>query len=224
MTAQDLIDSALRLIGELATQQSPTATESGDALETLNHILETWSAEGLPIPYATTETFTLTGAAEYTIGTGGTWPTTRPLSILAANVISSNQVTREVDLVDAHQWGGLRDKTRTGTFAEKLYYSAGYPTGTVKLWPRPTTGTLELYSFKALEAFPTLGTTIDMPPGYEKALRFALAVDLAPEHGRVPIPASLSEQAIRAKAALTNLNLQVLGAAKPASIEEPTKP
>lgn len=214
MTVQQLINAALRTLGVIASGESPSAEESSDGMTALNGIIESWTALGLPIYQITRETFALSGAASYTIGTGQTWNTTRPVRLKAAAVVNS-AVEKPVEIVSAEKWSTIIDQGRTGTFAEQLFWDGAFPTGTIHLWPAPTSGSLLLYSYKPLSTFASLSDNVTLPPGYERALRFALAADLAAEYGRTLTPESAAAAA-ESKSALTNLNQIVLGEAAPA--------
>jgi hypothetical protein len=106
------------------------------------------------------------------------------------------------------------DKTRTGLFAEALYCDYAYPNAAISLSPRPTGGTLEVSSYTPLTQFASLATTIALPDGYERALTYALALELAPEYGR-PIDQAVMGVAGESKQAITALNALVLGETQP---------
>ena len=203
MTVQELVDKSLQLIGVIAPGETPATTERDDAFAILNNLLANWSAQQIPLFSVQLQTVALTGAASYAL-------TTRPTRIKSAQVVSTGGATQAPALVDALGWAGVGDKTRTGLFAEVLYCDYAYPSATVSLSPRPTGGTLEVYSFKPLTAFSALSATIDLPPGYERALRTNLAIELAPEYGR-PVTQELAAMAADAKNAITQLNSVVLG-------------
>ena len=48
-SAGDQINGALRLIGQLAEGETPSAATSDDALTALNQMLDSWSAERLSV-------------------------------------------------------------------------------------------------------------------------------------------------------------------------------
>jgi hypothetical protein len=55
------------------------------------------------------------------------------------------------------------------------------------LWPKPSAANkVVLYSMKALTAFATADTAVSLPNGYLRALRYNLAIEMAPEFGREP--------------------------------------
>lgn len=203
MTCQQFIDSTLRLIRVLDAGESPSATESNHALEVLNQLLASWSAAGIPVYQLSTETIPLTGAASYTL-------TTRPLQIKGVQSLNSG-VAQDVTPMTAEQWASLRDTTLTGKFATSYLYDAGFPAATIKLWPIPATGgSLLLYTLLPLASLAGLGATISLPPGYEHALRYALALALAPEYGAVLSP-EVAAGAAAAQQAIGSLNVGVLG-------------
>jgi hypothetical protein len=94
-----------------------------------------------------------------------------------------------------------------------LWPDGGYPLLTVYLWPAPvTSATLEVHSYKPLTSIATVGTTVALPPEYERALKMLLALDLAPEYEvkLTQIP-ELVANAQQAKQALVGLNARVIG-------------
>ena len=202
-TVQTFIDSVLRLIQVLDAGESSSTTEANHALEVLNQMLSSWTAAGIPIYQLTTESISLTGAASYTLAT-------RPAQIKAVQSVSAG-ITQDVQPMTAEQWAGLRDSTLTGKFATAYLYDNGWPSATIKLWPIPATGgTLQLYTLQPLAPFAGLGAAINLPPGYEQALRFSLALALAPEYGSVVTP-EIAGQAQQAMQAIASLNAAVLG-------------
>ena len=207
MTVQDLIDRTLRLIGVIASGESPTTTERNDAFAALNAMLLSWNAEQVTLFSVTLQTVTLTGAASYPLAT-------RPRRIKSAAVTATGGGSRPPLLVDAVGWSSVQDKTRTGLWAEALYCDYAFPTANVYLSPKPAGGTLEIYSYTPLTAFSNLSSSITLPDGYERALTYALAVEIAPEYGRT-LPQEVVAVAGQSKQAITALNALVLGEAQP---------
>lgn len=182
-TARDLIESALRKIHVLGTGASLDDTEAQDALSTLNAMMATWSAEGDMIYAETIETFNLSGAASYTIGSGATFNTDRPLYISAAYT-SSGDTDYPLVQIDNQEYAAITQKD-IANIPSVYYYDAGFPNGTLYLYPVPTSvSTITLHSFKPLTSFTSLTTSFSMPPEYESALVYNLALWLAPEYER----------------------------------------
>lgn len=207
MTVQDLINKALQLIGVIAAGETPATEESNDAFDALNNLVASWNAQQIPLYSVGVQTVTLTGAASYPL-------TTRPARIKSAEVVAASGASKPCGLADVLGWTAIDDKTRTGIWAETLYCDYGFPTANVFLSPRPAAGTLELYAYVKLAQFTSLTQTIALPDGYERALRYALAVELAPEYGRAASQ-ELIASAGEAKSAIAQLNAITLGEARP---------
>lgn len=204
-TARTLIKSALRKISVLGAGQSLAAEEAADALSALNAMLASWSVEGTMVFTETKENFSLVaGTDSYTIGTSQTFNTSKPIDIVAAYVRFSD-TDYTLDIIDQRQYASIADKDLSGTPAQ-IYYDNNYPTGRLYLWPVPSsTMTLTLMSEKYLTGFSTLDTEYGMPPEYERAIVYNLAMEIAPEYER---EASMSVMKIagEAKANIKNMN------------------
>ena len=222
-TPQDLINAALREARIIVPDEGPSTAESNDGLLSLNWMLNSWSAQALPVYQITRETFPLTGLLSYTIGTGGTFNTPRPVKIETASVIDSAGAGRPVKLGTVEEWVSYADKTRSGVYADLLYFDGAYPQATIYLIPKPQTGSsLELYSYKPLVQFATLTDTIALPPGYERALIMALALELWNQYRQGDPPASLVAKAQEAKQSIFGLNQAILGPPGTVVSEPPT--
>lgn len=190
--ALDLIQSAARLTGALASGETLNANEASDCLLVLNDLLENWSTENLAVWGAANETFTLVpGQATYTIGAAGNFNTTRPIYITSA-YCTFGGVDFPVELVNQDQYNLINLKTQEQPIVEKLLYVNDFPQGRITLWPVPNTAIpLVLSTGRVLSSPVTLATSLTGPPGYLKALRFCLAVELCPEFGMEPTPSVL---------------------------------
>ena len=216
MTVQQLINASLRLINAIDPGEGPSTDMSDDAFAALNQMLASWSAASVPIYQVSKDTIPLTGAASYTIAT-------RPVKLKSAYV-TADGVSMPVQIVTSERWSAFKDRTRTGKFADELYWDAGYPTATLYLWPNPATGSLEVHSLKPLAAFGSLSDTINLPPGYEHALKYNLATCIAPEYGNNLNQELLTAINAEAKSALATLNAQTIGPPLPASGPTPAVP
>jgi hypothetical protein len=207
-TVLDLLKAAGRKIGVIASGQGFSTEEQADAFTCLNQLVDSWSAAGVPIYQITKTTVTLNGAASYALPD-------RPTKIQAAAVLTAAGLNKAPEIVTAAGWAGIPDKTRTGLLAEALYCDYNFPTANVFLSPKPGAGTLELYSYFPIDQFGAVGDTVTLPPGYERSLIAALAVDLAAEFGR-DVPPSLLQTANEAMGAIAKLNAEALGTVPPA--------
>jgi hypothetical protein len=200
MTANDLIERTLKTIGVLASGETASASDAGDAFTILNNMMDSWATQRLTI-YTTARTaFDLAASTQdYTIGTGGTFNIVRPIWIVAASIIpdGSAAAAQKIELpiqeaLNTTQWQHVAIKGTTSTFPLEFYYDKAWTAGlaTISVWPVPSTSSsqLVLYTPTALTQFADRTTNYTFPPGYEEALRYQLATRLAPEFGRPMSP------------------------------------
>ncbi|MFH2076316.1 MAG: hypothetical protein ABIJ57_13385 [Pseudomonadota bacterium] len=201
-TAQTLIKAALRSIGVIATGEAPTTDEYADSLESLKFMLRHWQARNMRIYYTKQDTLALTGAASYTIGSGGDCNTVRPASIRGAYVRDSNSFDHPVKIIDEDKYRSLRLKNISGT-VEYIWYSPEYPLG--KIYTFPTGGSaLYIDSLKPLTEPGAITSDVGFPPEYDEAVKWGLAVRLGPEFGR-PLSAEI---VALAKTALDDIEMR----------------
>ncbi len=215
MKVQDLIDSALRLFGEFEVGEGGNDEDRADGLAVLNQMLAEWNTQQFTVYTIQNKQFPLTGSkGTYTMGTGGDFNSARPVKIQRANVIQSNGLSDELDLIGTDEWAAIEEKSLSGLRPLKLYNDNDYPLAKLNLWPKPSgTPTLDLYVWEEIGTL-ALDDDLDFPPGYEKAIRYNLALDLAPEYGR-EVSASVAAQAAQLKAELAGLNVSNLAATTP---------
>ncbi len=188
-TASDLIKGSLRLLGVIASGETPSAADTADGLSALNELIESWSAEGLIVPTITREELSWASAqGSRTWGSGGNFTTARPLRLINASILSSG-IESPLKIVTPDEWADIKNKTLTSTQPTHVYLVPTMTTATVYLWPVPSaTVTFVPYSQKPLTAFALSSTTFTFPPGYYRALRFNLAIEMAPEYGKEVSP------------------------------------
>src|SRR5882757_50714 len=122
-TAGALITSSLRLIGAIATGETPTAAEINDGISTLNDLLENWSTQNLAMYGSAVEIFpTVAGQAIYTIGPTGNWNTARPVRISGDGYCTFNGVDFPVEQIGQGQYDAIGLKTQQQPIVEKLLY------------------------------------------------------------------------------------------------------
>lgn len=181
-TAQSLINRSLRLIGALDPEESPTANETANVLEALNGLIDSWRNDRLIVWSITNVTKTLTaGDGTYTIGSGADINTTRPVRIEGAYVTQSG-IDYPVEVISEAAYRGIADKTTQSDLPQFVYYDPSVASGTIYLWPVPSVANvLTLSVWAPISTLATAGTTVTLPPGYERALASNLAIDIAPE-------------------------------------------
>lgn len=197
-TANDLIQSALRLLGAIAAGEASTIGEANDGLMTLNAMVDSWNADRLAIFTTGSRDFPVTlGKQSYTLGSGGDFDMTRPPRIDSMSAIlltnPDNPIEVPIAMYTVEQWQmQVPVKNVDGSFPTICYDDGGFPLRTLNFWPIPTLqpSSVRIYSWQPLTLASTLNQLIILPPGYAEAFRYNLAIRLAPEYA-MPIPAAV---------------------------------
>ncbi|MET3414822.1 hypothetical protein [Methylobacterium sp. 1030] len=204
-TVRDLITRSLRLIQVIGAAEPAGDEDAADALVTLNEMLESWSIEKDTIFEEKRETFPVSaGTASYTIGPAGVFATVRPVQIKAA-FLREGTSDLPLTIIDDVEYSAIPDKSAS-TKPYRLYYDANHPLGTLifdSVPPAPYT--LGLTSLKPLTTLADLNTVLSLPPGYAQALRYNLALQLAPEYER-PVSDDVRRIAAESKGAIMDAN------------------
>lgn len=214
MTVQQLVNLSALDSGLIRSGQTPSTQESSDGLATLNHILSSWSLERLSVHTILHATFSLAAATEsYTMGPAATWATTlRPVKILSAEAYSG-QFRAGLEVLPLPEFR-RRAQNPTGirqSLPDLLAHDNTATTITVFVFPLPNaTISIDVDYWTVLTAFALLGDAISMNPGYELALRKALAVEMC-SWQRITCPPDLAAAAQNSKAAIVSLNATILG-------------
>jgi hypothetical protein len=84
--------------------------------------------------------------------------------------------------LDQYEMIGL--KTLSGPWPKAIYYQPTAQLGNVFVWPNPSQGELHLFCDTQFSKFMTLSNEINLPPGFNMALRWCLAERLMPMYGK----------------------------------------
>lgn len=208
MTGRELVTASLRLLGAVAPGEAISASEADEGLAAINRMIDSWSNERLMTFTRVREEFSLvSGTQSYTMGSGGDFDTTRPQKIDDASieVQSSTPSEHMMKIVTLEEWARIQIKDTSSDIPHYLYPEYGASLVTLQLYPKPSaTNKVVLYSWKPLSAI-TLNGNLTFPPGYERALVYNGAQELAPEYGR-PLSSNIVAIAADSKAALKRMN------------------
>jgi hypothetical protein len=194
IVASDLIRSSLRLIGVMSQGEFPSSDETTDALAVLNDILDEWYTQNLMVFRNENDTYTLVpGQQSYTLGSGGVFSGNRPTAIEQA-FVTYGGIDFNVRILTTHLWNEIALKSFQAPLPSALYYIDSYPLGNLYIWPVPSLALPITLSLNAPFTTYAATDTISLPPGYLKALRYTLAVEIAPEYGVQPSPLILKAQ------------------------------
>jgi hypothetical protein len=186
MTPLDIITLALKKAGVVGVGQTPEAEDTNDAFSDLNMMLGQWSRRRWLVFHLVDVAKVSTGAASYTVGPGGDFNVARPDRIESAYVRSLQQPAPNRPDYPLSVVTSMEDYAAVGLksivgFPRRVFLDSGFPTGTLYPWPIPTTGLYEIHLlFKAdLTGFANLTDDINLPPEYQEAILYNLAVRLA---------------------------------------------
>lgn len=193
ITALQLIEAAAKLIGVKAAGVTLTAEEAQDGLQSLKDLLENWSIEELSVWSLSNQTFTtVPGQSVYTIGPAGNWNTERPVRI-DGGFITFSDVNFPMIPIGQQQFNTVSMPQIQQPIPTMFLYVNENPLGKVTLFPTPSEDVSVTLSIpRLLDSDITLATSLVLPPGYAKALRYNLAVEMAPEYGIEVGPTLLS--------------------------------
>ena len=208
-TANDQINGALRLLGVLAEGETPSAATSQDALTALQQMLDSWNTERLSV-FSTQDQVRnwLPNQISNTLGPTGSLVGQRPILVDDATYFRdpSNNISFGIKLINQQQYDGIAVKTVTSTYPQVMWVNMTYPDIELYVYPVPTK-VLEFHfvSVEPLLSVSSLSTDITMPPGYLRAFKYNLALEIAAEFGITPNP-QVSRIAMTSKRNLKRIN------------------
>lgn len=185
LTRNDIIQESLELIGVVAAEEAPAAADVATAARSLNMMIKSWAAKGISLWRQTEGSLTATaGQASFTMGTGGDYPTARPLRISSVR-LSVSGIELPLQEVSRSEYFDLPNKTSSGR-PSIWYYDPQLSLGKIYLWPTLATGvtaTLKFSYQRTPEDFDAAGNEPDFPQEWLECLAYNLAARLAPKFG-----------------------------------------
>lgn len=209
--ARNIIDGSLRLLGVLASGESSSAAEAEDCLDSLNVLLDSWSTESLTVMGMVQYEFDIQEAKQfYTVGDGGDMDMKPPKQLVDMSLIyqSGQDVFLSMDEYTLDQYAAITLTSYQTPIPQGFFYNATFPMSQLYIYPYPQAGTrLRFFAQQDLEQIPTVSAPIVLSTGYERALRYNLAIELAPEYGKEP-SAAVVKNAAESKENIQRLNVQ----------------
>jgi hypothetical protein len=189
-TAGDIINGSLRLIGMLAEGEVPSSETSDDALNAMNQMIESWNTERLAVFSTQDQVFNWPPATiSRSLGPSGDFVGNRPVLLDDATYFRdpATNISYGIKIINQQQYDGIAVKTVTSTYPQVMWINMTYPDIEMYLYPVPTK-VIEFHfiSVEELTRPANLATDLTFPPGYLRAFRYNLAMELAPEFGVEP--------------------------------------
>jgi len=189
VTRDQIIAGALRMIGATAQGETPTATQVTEASEALNMLVKAWQADGMPLWGLSEYDMTLVaGQREYNIGVGQTINIPKPLRVIQIwNTNISGNIDTPMRVLTKQEYNTLGNKQSSGIPIQG-YYNPQRDYGILSLFPVPDTNAASNYHVtivyqRPFEDFDSASDNPDFPQEWIEALKYGLAVRLAPEYG-----------------------------------------
>jgi hypothetical protein len=224
ITPTKLCTRALKLFGVVGQGETIDADDLADAFETLQELMDGLRTDSLAV--YVTERYVAplsSGVQDYYIGeaSGADYDRQKPLWLSRASIMIPQsgppEVEQPIRVITLGQWQNIAIKSQTAPFPWQLWYDNDAPLGGLHFWPIPTQAVdAILYLPKSLGQWASLSEEVDMPPGYARALRYLLAVDLIPEFGRAVDPTVI--QTIMRKAEEYKRDIETVNAATQVNI------
>lgn len=179
----DIINAAYRKVGIGV----PTTADQTNALEALNNMVGIMGVEGL-FPYVTRESFAMTvGQDTYTIGSGGSFDTVRPLSIKSIFIRDSNNSDYPITIYSMQEYNSISLKSQSGR-PTKAYFIPEYPLAKIIFnYDADEAYTIFFEFDKNFTEVANTSTTVALPNEYKAMLIYNLAVILA-EDKKITLP------------------------------------
>ncbi len=214
VTAADIIQDALELLGIYGPGDTISAADSARALSVLNDMMDLWSNDSLACFANTTQTFNLVvGISTYTAGSGGAIPGARPLKVMdmpgSAYLTDSQGNKYQVDVVDQMTWNMRTCAAVNSNLPDTLFYDPQFPLGIVNIWPTPSqVYACSFLSYLQLADFGSQAATFSLPPGYKRAITTNLAVMLKPYFTAAQLDPDVRIEAMESKGAIKRTNMK----------------
>ena len=216
-TTRELLSGAHRLLGLVNSGNVLPEAVYQDNLVALNQMIDSWSTERLAVFCTQDQTYyweagarirTLgpTGDFVYILATQSEIPivtqdedyigvddatTLRPILLDDSTYFRdpATNVSYGIKFINQLQYNNIAVKTVQSTYPQVMFVNMTFPDITLSVYPVPNR-MLEFHfiSVQPLANATTLATDLAFPPGYLRAFRYNLALELAPEFNVEPPP------------------------------------
>ena len=201
----------MRLLGVASQGETASASDISEGLTALNAMLQSWSLENMTIFQDAREVFDLIpGKAAYSMGPDADFDTVRPVSLSQASIEIQGDTIVEMGLgvLMTSEFNNIAAKALSG-LPTRITMESTVPNATVSFWPVPSVAyRAVLYTLKPLLSYQSVNEEVILPPGYERALQYNLAVEISPEYGKDPSPI-VFEIARESKANIKRINMRI---------------
>jgi len=121
-----------------------------------------------------------------------------------------------VQVFSLEEYESIGLKSLNGPWPKGIYYQPSELLGTIYVWPNPAQGEMHLFASTIFREFGNLNDDIQLPQGYNNALRWCLAERLMPMYGKASTTqiSMINAFAAQAKATVKRTNMKPLQVAR----------
>lgn len=219
VTARQVIETALRLIGVSAAEEPVSADMADSALGALNAMIDAWATEKLLtytrpqvplvlIPNQATYTWGLVAGEVTPADISAPPPVMLELVLLTVpDGLAQEWPLAVLDQDEYEAWILL--KGMSSSYPECVYLETSQPYAVLHVYPVPQLPyTLQLFPWQAHQPYTHLDHALPWPNGYLRAFQYGLAVELAPQYMAEASP-TVQRIAEESKRALYVINARV---------------
>lgn len=213
-TANDLVLDAMQAAGIIGIGQIPLAENSQLALRQLNRMIGQWNRKRWVVYHLVDTAFACTGAQSYSVGPAQNFNIARPDRLESAffrqtTTAPANQIDYPLTILESREDYNKIALKRLTSFGYYIFYDSGYPYGTVYPWPLLTNQyELHITTKAVLSTLSTLATTVVLPPEYESAIQWNLALLLRPMF-QMPPDETVTQMAASSLNTIRGANAQI---------------
>jgi hypothetical protein len=212
VTAQTLIQDALRGLGVLDPTETLEAEDADGGLRALNMMVDAWLLDEF-YAYAILEVIATFAGKTASIGTGQAINTPRPVGIAPGCFYNKSagasvqsypiaQLTRE-------QYSNIGYKDVPNEYPDAFYFDSAYPVGQIIVYGVPSAPVeYHFMVWQQLSQFSDLVTQYNFAPGYGRLLKLALMQELSPEY-QAPMPPESIAALNQVRRAVKRVNAKV---------------
>jgi hypothetical protein len=222
-TAGDIINDALQAAGVIGVGQIPLAENTQLALRHLNRMIGQWNRKRWLVYHLIDTAKACTGAQTYSVGTGGDFNIARPDRLEYAyfrqtSLPPNEQVDFPLGILESREDYSAISLKQLQSFGYYIFYDSGYPTGAVYPWPILSNQyELHIVTKAVLSTLATLATAVMLPPEYEEAIEWNLALRLRPLF-QLPADETITGMAKASLNTIRGANAQIPRLTMPAAV------
>lgn len=224
-TPLEIIYQSLKDCGFTGDGETPSDENVNDAFRKLQWMLAEWRQKRGMVYHLVEKTLVMDGAQSYTIGPGAQIdvaqrPNKIDSAVIRQTFVTGSPVDFGVNILQAFEdWQQISVKENSGP-PSVIFYDTGWPEGRIYVWPKPQANMYQLrILIKAeLESFTSLTQEIVLPPEYESALNWNLALRCTPMTGDLKVDPVVAAEAKASRALILNVNAQTRRLRMPSGI------